>query len=67
MASPDNNLTYTEAYKELQEIIRQMENADITVDELSEKIERASFLISICKDKLLRTEEEINKIMNVEE
>ncbi len=67
MASPDNNLTYTEAYKELQEIIRQMENADITVDELSEKIERASFLISICKDKLLKTEEEINKIMNVEE
>lgn len=67
MASPDNNLTYTEAYKELQEIIRQMENADITVDELSEKIERASFLISICKNKLLKTEEEINKIMNVEE
>lgn len=56
-------VSYTDAFEELQEIVKKMENADITVDELSDKIRRASFLIKICKDKLLQTEEEINAII----
>lgn len=55
--------TYSEAYRELQEIVQKMENADISVDELSKKIERASQLIQICKDKLTKTEEEINQLI----
>ena len=39
-----------------------MEHADISVDDLAEKIERAGVLIKICKEKLTKTEEEINKI-----
>ena len=64
MTTTKSTLTYTEAYEELQEIVKQMENAAISVDELSDKIKRASLLIKICKDKLLMTEEEINKIIN---
>jgi len=64
MTATKSTLTYTEAYKELQEIVKQMENATISVDELSDKIKRASMLIKICKDKLSLTEEEINKIIN---
>ena len=64
MSNAKTTPTYTEAYAELQEIVKKMENADISVDELSDKIKRASFLIQICKDKLLKTEEEINKIIN---
>jgi len=60
----EKKLNYTEAFEELQEIIKKMENADISVDELSEKIKRASLLIKICKDKLFKTEEEINAIIN---
>ena len=56
----EKKMNYTEAFGELQEIVRKMENADISIDELSEKIKRASLLIKICKDKLLKTEEEIN-------
>lgn len=54
-------LTYTEAFEQLQEIVRQMENADISVDDLSDKIKKASRLIKICKDKLTKTEQEVNK------
>lgn len=54
-------LTYTEAFEQLQEIVRQMENADISVDDLSDKIKKASKLIKICKDKLTKTEQEVNK------
>ena len=54
-------LTYTEAFEQLQTIVTQMENADISVDDLSENINKASKLIKICRDKLTKTEEEVNK------
>ncbi|MCR4964573.1 MAG: exodeoxyribonuclease VII small subunit [Bacteroidales bacterium] len=54
-------LTYTEAYEQLQEIVSKMENADISVDELSDNIKKATQLIKICKDKLTKTEAEVNK------
>jgi len=56
-------ISYTDAYNELKEIVEQMEQANVSVDDLSKKIERAGFLIQICKDKLTKTEEEINKIV----
>ncbi|MDR2979112.1 MAG: exodeoxyribonuclease VII small subunit [Bacteroidales bacterium] len=59
MSAKDENLTYTEAFEELQKIVKKMENADISVDDLSEKIKRASFLIKLCKNKLTKTEAEI--------
>ena len=61
------NINYTEAFDELQQIVREMENADITVDELSEKIKRCTLLIKLCKDKLTKTEAEISKIMEKED
>lgn len=60
----NTELSYTEAYEELQEIVKKMENADISVDDLAEKIKRASLLIRICKNKLQNTEEEVNTIMD---
>ncbi len=60
------NITYTEAFNELQQIVKEMENADITVDELSDKIKRCTTLIKFCKDKLTKTEAEISKIMETE-
>ncbi|MDR1758634.1 MAG: exodeoxyribonuclease VII small subunit [Bacteroidales bacterium] len=55
--------SYTEAYTEIQDIVKRMENDDISVDELAEQMKRASFLIKICKDKLLQTEKEVDNIM----
>ncbi len=55
------NLTYTEAFEELKEIVDQLENDSISVDELTEKMKRATVLMKICRDKLTKTEEEVNK------
>lgn len=57
-------ISYTEAFDKLQEIVKQMENADISVDDLSENIKTATKLIKICKDKLTKTEEEVNKTIS---
>lgn len=54
-------LTYTEAFEQLQAIVKQMEDADISVDDLADNIKKASKLIKICKDKLTKTEQEVNK------
>jgi exodeoxyribonuclease VII small subunit len=56
-------IKYTDAIKELETIIGEMENEEISVDILSEKVKRASELIKFCRDKLFKTEEEINEIL----
>ena len=54
-------LTYTEAFGQLQAMVKRMEDADISVDDLADHIKQASKLIKICKDKLTKIEQEVNK------
>lgn len=54
---------YTDAFKELQQIVSDMEDGEITVDELSVKVKRAAELIKICKEKLSSTEEDVSQIL----
>ncbi len=56
-------INYTAAFEELQTIVSEIEQGEISVDELSEKVKRASQLIKICKTKLTATEEDVNKIL----
>lgn len=56
-------LNYTKAFDELQQIVTDIEDGEISVDELSEKVKRASALIQICKTKLTSTEEDVNQIL----
>ncbi len=59
----ENKMNYTEAIEELERIVEEIENGDISVDELSEKVKRASKLIRLCKTKLTKTEEEVSKVL----
>ena len=54
---------YTEAFEELREIVTEIEKGEISVDELSAKVNRAVLLIKICKDKLTATEGDVNQIL----
>ena len=54
---------YTEAFEELQEIVSDMEDGNISVDELAEKVKRATVLIRVCKAKLSATEGDVQKIL----
>lgn len=56
-------ISYTDAYRELQEIVSEMENSEISIDELDTKIKRASELLKICKDKLFKTEKNVQQIL----
>lgn len=60
----DETYQYTEAFTELQEIVAEIEQGEISVDELSEKVKRASILIAICKAKLTATEADVSAILS---
>lgn len=57
------NMTYESAFKELEEITREIENEAVSVDILSEKVKRASFLIEYCQKRLRQTEDEVGNII----
>jgi len=57
-------LSYQKALDEIQDIILQIENNDVSVDELTKKIKRVSFLINFCKKSLHDTESEINNLLS---
>ncbi len=48
--------------KQLEELVAKMENGDIGIDALSENLKKAQELIGLCKDKLMKTEEEIKQL-----
>ena len=56
-------INYTDAFEELQIIVAEMEKGEITVDQLSEKVQRAAVLIQVCKEKLTSTELDVRKIL----
>lgn len=54
---------YSEAIAELEEIVNGLEDEAISVDELSEKVRRASELIRFCRGRLFKTDEEVKGIL----
>jgi exodeoxyribonuclease VII small subunit len=58
-----DTINYTAAFEELELIVSEIENGEISVDELSEKVKRATHLIRICKLKLSTTEEDVNQLL----
>lgn len=59
----NSQLSYTSAFEELQTIVEEIEDGEISIDELSNKVKRAALLIKICKGKLTETEADVNKIL----
>ncbi|MCX8030666.1 MAG: exodeoxyribonuclease VII small subunit [Thermodesulfovibrionales bacterium] len=56
-------MKYSEALSELEKIVKQIENEEIDIDTLTEKIKRADYLCKFCRAKLRSTEEEVKSIL----
>ena len=52
-------MSYSEAFEELQQIVTEMENSEISVDVLDARVKRAAVLLKICKEKLFKTEQNV--------
>ena len=56
-------MTYEQSLQQLETIVRKMEDGEYSIDELTQQLKTAQQLIAQCKDKLTRTNEEIQKLL----
>jgi exodeoxyribonuclease VII small subunit len=54
-------LNYTQAFQQLQALVKQLEQGGIELNELTEKVEQANALIAICEAQLKQIEKDVNK------
>ncbi|ERK03591.1 exodeoxyribonuclease VII small subunit [Hoylesella pleuritidis] len=57
------NIKYEDAVHRLEDIVTRMENNELDIDMLSEQLKTAQQLIKLCKDKLIKTDAEIKKLL----
>ena len=55
--------SYREAINEIEEILDKIENDELDVDELVEKVKKVTELLRFCKDKLYATQDEVEKAL----
>jgi len=56
-------ISYKEAIEEVETILAEIENDELDVDELAEKVQRVSALLKMCKEKLHTTNEQVENIL----
>ena len=57
-------ISYDQAITEIEATLEKIEGGDLGVDELAEKVKRVTELLKICRDRLHKTEEQIDKILD---
>ena len=55
---------YSKAIKRLNEIVGKIENEEIDVDELSERVKEAAGLIKVCKGRIEKAEMEVKQVVD---
>lgn len=57
------NPTYNEAYKQLATLVEQIEDNEIQLDTLAEKVAQAKELIAYCETKLRKIDDEVTAVL----
>jgi exodeoxyribonuclease VII small subunit len=55
------NLTYSEAFSKLENLVGQLEEGEIPLDKLSLKVKQANELIAICEKQLRGIKDEVKE------
>lgn len=56
--------TYSEQLAELEKIIGEIENGELSIDHLAAKVKEAASLLQDCRKRLTTVSEEVDKILN---
>ncbi|MFI3293125.1 MAG: exodeoxyribonuclease VII small subunit [Rikenellaceae bacterium] len=56
-------IKYEEAIAQIDEILKRIRTNEISVDELSSEVKRATELITICRERLHKAEAEVKSII----
>lgn len=55
--------SYSEHLKHLEEIVAEIESGQLSIDQLTTKVQKATELLRECKKRLVSVENEVNKIL----
>lgn len=61
------SITYAQAVAEIEDILEKMNDAELDIDQLGAYVERATTLITLCKEKLLKAQKQVDKVMKPDE
>ena len=64
MSDSENPEGYDAAFGGLKTILEALQQDEIGVDELAQKVKRAAQLIAFCGDRLRKAEGEVQKVLN---
>lgn len=59
-----NELNYESAYTELKSILTDLQNDEVTVDVLTEKVKRAKLLLEFCHKKLADVDADVQDLLS---
>ncbi len=57
-------LTYNQALEEINQIISEIENGNIDIDNISEKLTKAKTLFEFCQSKLKETQSKVENLLD---
>ena len=57
-------MSYQEAVEEVNAILDRLNNEELDIDQLSKEVKRATELINLCKGKLRKAQEEVEKVFD---
>lgn len=55
-------IKYEDAIQQLEDIVEKLESNELDIDEMPEALKRAQQLLKLCRNRLTKTDEEIQKI-----
>jgi len=58
----EKQISYNQAFEELQKILEDIKEQNIDVDKLAAKVKRAKELISICEGRIKQAEMEVKEV-----
>ena len=62
--TPVKKLSFGDAMAEVEEILAGLERDDVDIDRLGEEVKRAVELITVCREKLEKTDREVRDLVD---
>lgn len=60
------DIKYEEAVRQLEKIVDKMESGELDIDSMAAQLKKTQELVKLCKDKLKRTDADIQKLLEKE-
>ena len=59
----NNEMTYTQAVTELEELVKKMQDPQCSIDNLTDYTKRSKELLDICRKKLTEADEQLKQVL----